>query len=61
MCFHVATFEVLQFGKLPEMTVIKNECWGENRKNSQAPKLNGILSNTIPTWRKLEANCVETK
>ena len=43
------------------MTVNKNECWGEIRKNSQASKLNGILYNTIPTWRKLEANCVETK
>ena len=33
MCFHVATFEVLQFGKLPdEDCEHENERWGEIRK-----------------------------
>ena len=33
MCFHVATFEVLQFGKLPDDDCEhENERWGEIRK-----------------------------
>jgi len=33
MCFHVATFEVLQFGKLPDGDCeLENEHWGEIRK-----------------------------
>jgi len=53
MCFHVATFEVLQFGKLPDGDCeFENEHWGEIRKKcikvlkkqySRASKLSGIL------------------